>query len=402
MKILLLHNRYQIAGGEDTAFRQEVTMLCDAGHTVDVLEVNNDDITTVAQRIKTAAQVLYSSSSSRLVADRIAQLQPDIAHVHNFFPRLSPSIYDACRDAAVPVVQTLHNYRLVCANALLFREDEVCTECLGHTIPYPAVVHGCYRQSRLGTVPVAAMIGFHRLRRTWANRVDRFIALTEFARDLFVTRAGIPAEHIAVKPNAVADPGIGDGSGGYALYVGRLSPEKGIDVLLRAAADGAGILLKIAGTGPLQQRVQRLQIPGRIEYLGWQEAEGIRRLMREARVLVLPSLWYEGLPMVVPEALGTGLPIIASNIGALSTLIDDGRNGLLIPPGDAAAFANALRRAASDPAFAREFRHQARLTYDSRYRPDMNLHIQMQIYEAAIQTHLARVKKLGRAKPAGN
>jgi glycosyltransferase involved in cell wall biosynthesis len=320
------------------------------------------------------------------VAARIHQFQPDIVHVHNFFPTLTPSVYDACRSAGVPVVQTLHNYRLMCANALLFRQGKVCTECLGHTFPLAAIRHSCYRDSILGTAAVTAMIGIHRIRHTWANRVSHFIALTEFARNLFAAQAGIPQEKIAVKPNAAPDPGMGDGCGGYALYVGRFSSEKGIETVLESARNGKlGIPLKIAGSGPLQQMVEEAQIPGVVECLGQQDAAEVRRLMQHARVLLIPSVCYEGLPMVVPEAFGAGLPIIASRIGSLQTLIEDGGNGFLVEPGNAAELAEAVRRIAANERLESDLRRRARQAYETLYRPDANLRILLQVYEMACQ-----------------
>jgi glycosyltransferase involved in cell wall biosynthesis len=358
-------------------------MLRGAGATVDVLEADNDGIVNASQRLKAALQVPYSFSGRRRVADRIREFGPDIVHVHNFFPNLTPSVYDACHDAGVPVIQTLHNFRLICANALLFRDGSVCTECVSRTFPFPAIRHACYRQSRAGSTAVAAMISVHRLRKTWTRKVSRFIALTEFARSLFTTSLGIPFEQIAVKPNATVDPGLGDGRGGYALYVGRLSPEKGIETLLAAAGSscGLGISLKVIGTGPLQQEVEKAEVPGRIEYLGFQDSGALQQLMRSARVLLIPSLWYEGLPMVVPEAFGTGLPIIASRIGALQSLIDHERDGLLVEPGDPHALAEAVRRITADSAFESSLRQQARQSYVARYQPHSNVRLLLQIYD---------------------
>jgi len=366
-------------------------MLREAGLTVDLLEADNDAIGDIAQKLKTALLVPYSLPARKRVAERIRQFQPDIVHVHNFFPALTPSVYDACRSARVPVVQTLHNYRLMCANALLFRQGRVCTECLGHGFPWPAILHGCYRDSRLGSAAIAAMIGAHRVRQTWTRRVTRFIALTEFARGLFTAELNIPQEQIVVKPNAAADPGLGDGAGGYALYIGRLSEEKGIQALLGAALHGGGlgIPLKIAGSGPLQARMEEARIPGKLEYLGQQNPAEVRRLMRQARVLLIPSLWYEGLPMVVPEAFGTGLPIVASRIGSLQTLIREGGNGLLVEPGNAVALAGAVRRLASDAGFERGLRLEARRTYEALYRPDANLRLLLDIYGQALQVGAA-------------
>jgi glycosyltransferase involved in cell wall biosynthesis len=384
LKVLLLHNRYQVPGGEEAAVHRECAMLGAAGATVDLLEVSNDAIASAAQKIKTAVLVPYSFPSRRLVAERIQSFRPDIVHVHNFFPTLSPSIYDACRSAGVAVVQTLHNYRLVCANGLLFRDGHACTECLGRTWGLPAIQHGCYRGSRLGSAAAAMMIGVHRVRGTWAERVDRFIALTDFARTLFAERAGIPTEKIAVKPNAAMDAGEGDGAGGYALYVGRLSPEKGIETLLAANGNGElGMPLVVAGNGPLLPRVEAAHSEGKLQYAGLQDAEGVHRLMRGARLLIISSLWYEGLPMVVPEAFSAGLPIAASRLGALETLIDEGGNGLLFAPGDAAALREATRRFAASGEGERNMRRRARATYEALYRPDANVKRLLQIYDQA-------------------
>ncbi len=384
MRVLFLHNRYRIAGGEEAAVEGESALLRTApGITVDVLEVSNEEIAGAAQTIKTAMLTPYSPAGRRLAAERIRTFRPDVVHVHNFFPTLSPSVYDACRSAGVPVVQTLHNYRLVCANGLLFRAGRACTECLGRTWGLPAVLHGCYRGSRMGSAAVAAMIGVHRVRGTWGRRVDRFIALTEFARALFAEQAGIPREKIAVKPNAAPDGGEGDGAGGFALYVGRLSPEKGLETLLGGAARGLGMPLVVAGTGPLQPQVEAAQRDGKLEYVGRQDAEGVQSLMRKARLLLIPSVCFEGQPLVVAEAFSAGLPIAASRIGSLETLIEENSNGLLFETGNPQALAETVRHFAANPVREPAMRRRARETYEALYRPDANLKMLLAIYEDA-------------------
>jgi len=254
----------------------------------------------------------------------------------------------------------------------------------------PAIQHSCYRGSKAGSAAVAAMIGMHRARRTWAERVDRFIVLTEFARALFAKHAGIPEAKISIKANSAPDPGMGTGAGGYALYAGRLAQEKGIDALLAAAThgEGLGMPLKIAGDGPLREEVRAASAEGKVEYLGLKDAASVRELMREARVLVIPSLWYEGLPMVVPEAFGAGLPIVASRIGALETLVEDGGNGagngLLAEPGNETAIAEAVRRIAAGGEFEQALRGRARATYESVYHPEANVRMLRAIYEQTI------------------
>jgi glycosyltransferase involved in cell wall biosynthesis len=382
MRVLVLHNRYQVAGGEDAAVRQEVSMLCQAGAAVDLLEVSNDHITGPLQRAAAAFNVVYSVRSRELVRARIAEFRPDIVHVHNFFPALTPAIYDA--DSHIPFIQTLHNYRLLCANALLFRDNSPCEQCLGKNIPWPAVYHACYRGSRAGSAAIALMSTVHKFRHTWNTRVSRFIALTEFARTLFVRHLGVDPAKIVVKPNSAADSGLGDGKGGYALYAGRLSSEKGIATLIAAAERGLGMPLKVAGTGPLSASVEQAAATGALEYLGSQSHSEVARLMQGARALLLPSLCYEGVPMVIPEAFATGLPVVASDIGALSSLVAHGQNGMLVPPGNAEALAQAARMIATAPDLENLLRTEARRTYERQYRPEANVQSLFEIYRGAL------------------
>ncbi len=384
MKILVVHNRYQIPGGEDTVVTQELALLRANGVEVETFFVNNDGITTRLEKIKTAAQVIYSWEMRNRIGRTLREFKPDAMHVHNTFPLLSPSIYDAARDMSCPVVQTIHNYRLVCANATLFREGKVCLECVGKALPWPAVRHRCYRGSAVGSASVALMLVANRLRGAWSQGVDRFLMLTPFARDFFLENTNIPPEKMRVKPNAAADPGVGQGAGGYAFFAGRLSPEKGIGVLLEAAKQGLGLPLKIAGQGPLEAVVREAHAAGQVEYLGPQAPEQVRILMKNAAFLLLPSLWYEGLPMVVPEALGAGLPIVASAIGSLASLVEPEQTGLLVPAGDAAALATACRRLGADLPLLASMRIQARARYVLSYQPANNFALLASIYNELI------------------
>jgi glycosyltransferase involved in cell wall biosynthesis len=383
MKILLVHNRYQIAGGEDTLVRQESAMLRSVGAEVRVFEADNKSITGFGQKMRAAADVVYSWEMRAHVEDVLRGFAPDIIHVHNFFPLISPSVYDAAAALQYPVVQTLHNYRLLCANAQLFRHGQVCHDCLGRWLAWPAVAYGCYRGSHAGSASVAAMLAIHRVRGTWSKKVHRYIVLTDFARRLFVEHAGIPSEKLVVKPNAVKDLGMGDGRGEFALYVGRLSPEKGIAVLLEAARCGMGIPLKVAGAGPLQPELEAAHSHGELTYLGEQSPDQVKLLMNQATVLLAPSLWYEGQPMIVPEAFSSGLPVIASRIGSLSTLISHDHNGLHVEPGNGGELCSATRRIAQNPGLREKLRTGARHTYETLYRPESNMTALFAIYESA-------------------
>ena len=383
LRILIAHNRYQQRGGEDVVVEQEIALLRSHGVDVEAFVVDNDALTTTLAKIKTAAQVAYSWEMRTRMARLMAQYKPDLLHVHNSFPRLTPSIYDAAGQAGLrcPVVQTLHNFRLTCLNGTHFRAGAVCQDCLGKTVPLPGIRHRCYRGDMAGSASVAWMLAFNRLRGAWSRRVDRCLVLTSFARDFMLAHTDLAAERVRIKPNAAPDPGVGSGTGGYALFVGRLSPEKGIDVLLEAARLGLGMKLRVAGQGPLESELRQAHAAGWLEYLGPQTPGEVTTLMQQAAVLLVPSLWYEGLPMVLIEALATGLPVIASRIGSLATLIEQERTGLLFEPGSAAALVAASRRLAANAGLLASMRQIAREQYLRHYHPEANYKLLRSIYE---------------------
>jgi glycosyltransferase involved in cell wall biosynthesis len=386
MRILLVHNRYQQAGGEDFVARAESSLLSRMGHAVELWEENNDSITGLIAACQTAVHSVYSLDHARGMQKRIQHFRPDLVHIHNFFPRFSPSIHIACRRAGVPVVQTLHNYRLLCPAATLHGRGAFCEECLRKPIPWPAVVHGCYRRSRLASLAVAHMLGFHRLLGTWNRSVSQFIALSEFSRDKFID-GGLPAFKIAVKPNFVdPDPGLGEGNGSYALFVGRLVKEKGLGTLLAAWNRlRNGMRLKIVGDGPLASDVaQAAATNPTIEWLGACDQLQVRSAMAKATVLLFPSTWYEAFPLVIAEAFAAGLPVIASRIGSMAELIADQKTGLLFAPRDAAALACAVEWAFTHPDQIRAMRLSARAEYEQKYTAEANYARLMLIYEAAL------------------
>ena len=394
MRILQLHNRYQQAGGEDVVVGAEHDLLVDRGHDVRLLQADNAEIDSFVARLRTSFGVVYSRRGRRRLADAIARFRPDVVHVHNFFPLFSPAVYYACRTAGVPVVQTLHNYRLLCANSLLFRDGHVCEECVGRSFAWPAIAHACYRGSRAGTASIAIMQASHRIARTWQERVDLYIALTEFSRAKLV-EGGLPADKIVVKPNfASRDIATGNGRGGYALFVGRLSPEKGLDVLLEAwKRMRMSIPLRIVGDGPLAGRVREAAGES-VSYLGPREKSEVLGLMQSASLLILPSMWYEGFPMVIVEAFQVGLPVVASDLGSLSSLVTPGRTGLLFRPGDPSALAERVEWAFAHPEELSRMRRQARAEHEANYTPERNYELLMQIYDRVINKTNARQEDL--------
>jgi glycosyltransferase involved in cell wall biosynthesis len=387
MKILLVHNRYRIAGGEDTVLLAEKSMLEERGHDVALLEGDNTQISGALGSLKTGVSAIYSWEGKRRVAAEAARFRPDVMHVHNFFPLFSPSIYSAAHEAGAAVVQTLHNYRLVCPNALFFRDGHVCEDCLGAAFPLPGVIHACYRGSRLATAPVVAMLAVHRALGTWREGVDAYIALTEFSRQKLVT-GGLPSDRMYVKPNFVQPtPTVGNGEGGFALFVGRLSEEKGISTLLAAWKQlAAEIPLRIVGDGPLGDTVKSARKEtSSIEWLGRVSREQVATLMQRALLLIFPSIWYEGFPMSVVEAFAVGLPVVASNLGGMSTLVRHQQTGLHFRAGDVDDLVGKVHWALSHPVEIQEMRRAVRREFEAKYTPDRNYEMLLNIYQAAMQ-----------------
>lgn len=392
MRILIVHNRYQLRGGEDGVVQAESELLRRKGHEVEFLEEDNDGIVSRTSAVQTALRCVYSVASARQLREHLESFRPDLVHIHNFFPRLSPSIHYVCHRAQIPLVQTLHNYRLLCPGSILLREEKACEDCIGRAFPWPAVRHGCYRKSRAASAAVANMLFVHRLCATWNRTVSRFIALTEFARQKFCD-GGLPAEKISVKPNfVIADPGMGRGKGGYALFVGRLSLEKGVECLLKAWEQlKPKWKLKIVGDGPLESLVKQATVKNpSIEWLGWRSKQEVYRLMADADVLFFPSLWYEGFPLVLAEAFATGLPIVASRLGAIAELVDDGRTGRLFSAGDSHALAVAAGRLLSNPDQLNRMRHHARSEFEEKYTAESNYAMLLDIYRSALESKSIR------------
>jgi glycosyltransferase involved in cell wall biosynthesis len=385
MKILSVHNSYQTPGGEDQVFAQEADLLRAHGHKVLLYHTSNEQVKGKNPLVLLGDTIWNKQTHSELL-DLMRRERPDIIHVHNTFPVISPAIYYAANEAGIPVVQTLHNYRMLCPAATLFRNGHVCEDCVGKRVPWPGVLHGCYRGSRLTTAAGAAMLATHNFKQTWSKTVSAYIALTGFARDKFV-QAGFPAEKILIKPNYLpADPGTGEGKGKYALFVGRLSPEKGINILLEAWQEiGNELPLQIAGDGPLAPEVeQAASATPNVTWLKWLPRTEILQKMKDASVLILPSMWYEGFPMIIAEAFAVGLPVIASNLGSMSTIIDHQQTGLHFEAGNPKSLVEAVRWFGAHPAEAARIRGQVRLEYEMKYTAERNYAQMMNIYELVL------------------
>jgi glycosyltransferase involved in cell wall biosynthesis len=385
MRVLLIHNHYIQPGGEDTVFKAEWALLERYGHEVITFVEDNARLNTI-NPVKVAVDTIWSKEAQWKIRKLIEETKPDVAHFHNTFLRVSPAAYYTCKDAGIPVIQTLHNYRLLCPGSLLMRNGHVCENCLKKKVPWPGVIHGCWRNSKVGTALVATMLVVHRLLRTWTDQVDVYVALTEFARRKFI-EGGLPAEKIVVKPNFVyPDPGRGEHKGNFALFVGRLSAEKGVRTLLSAWRLLKDISLKIVGNGSLmtevKERVRRERLT--IEVLGWRPREEVFALMQAASFLLFPSECYEGFPMAIVEAFACGLPVVASRLGAMAEIVEDGRTGLLFEPGNPKDLAAKVEWLLSHPQDLAQMSKEARAEYEAKYTAERNYEMLMAIYHRVL------------------
>lgn len=390
MKVLVVHNRYRQAGGEDVVVRNEVDMLRAHGHKVFEYCASNDEIAGLAGNIRTALGTVFSLRAFFDLKQQISENDPDVVHVHNFFPLISPSVFYACSWARVPTVLTLHNYRIVCPTALLMHDGAVTERSL-HQGGWWAIRKRVYRGSLLGTIVLVGMIEVHRFLGTWRLRVTRFIALTEFAKDKFC-KAGFDPKKICIKPNFVSLPApVASQPREGFLFVGRLSAEKGISVLASAMklVRNRNCELDVAGTGPESRALE--DVPG-VRMLGGLSAEAVYQRMASSRALVMPSLWYEGFPMVLVEAFANGLPIIGSRLGAVAELVEDGVTGLLFEPGSAHDLAAKLRWALDHPAEMAMMGRAARDRYERCYTAQANYEKLMGVYREAVDVAGAKEK----------
>lgn len=395
MRILLIHNRYQQRGGEDAVFEAESALLRDHGH--DVLEFVKDNRDSDSDnRVRLAVNAIWSQSTRGEIAALMRQHRPDVAHFHNTHIRISPAAYYTVREYGVPVVQTLHNFRLICPSATFFRDEKVCEDCLGKAFAWPGVRHACYRDSRSASITVATNLTIHRALGTWTKQVDRYLALTNLAKAKFV-EGGLPEEKIVVKPNFAPDrrcaPNGTRSPRTGALYVGRLSKEKGLLTLIQAWR-GLAAPLTVVGDGPLYEVVSHSDLPY-VQALGRKSAEEVAIAMHQASFLVMPSEWYEGFALVLVESFCQGLPVIASRLGAMAEIVEDGVTGLHFAPGNSKDLAAKVRWAHERPDEMLRMGENARKVYEEKYSPDANYPQLMRIYEEAIEAKQTRRTKLG-------
>jgi glycosyltransferase involved in cell wall biosynthesis len=355
------------------------------GHSVLALEQKNSRSTSLSLALY-GSLAAWNPLSYTTLRRLFLEFRPNVVHVHNVVPKLTPAVYHAAQAAGSVVVQTLHNYRLICPSGILYRNGQVCEACLGLTIKWPSITNSCYRGSAAQSAAISTMLTVNSAIGTYRNAIDLYIAPTGFVKRKHV-EAGFPEDKIIVKPHfLMTAPCVGAGEGDFALYVGRLSEEKGLRVLLRTWRDyDIPIKLRIVGDGPLRNEVKALAADnGRVIYDGALDWDRAQRAMASAKILVVPSLWYETFGLVVMEALSVGTPVIASAIGALSEMVHEGNGGTLFEPGNPEALAKALKAVLDDATGLKERRKRARRFFESHYSSESNYEQMMHAYEQAL------------------
>jgi glycosyltransferase involved in cell wall biosynthesis len=373
LRVLQVHNKYQFEGGEDTVVQNEYNLLISHGLTVAQLFFENKELSPM--------RLVNNKESAAALRKKVIEFKPDVLHVHNLFYTATPSILYEAKKLGIPIVMTLHNYRLICPNALFLREGKICTKCLGKSFAYPAIQHGCFKDSVVKSAALTSSLYVHHIKDSWDKNVAKFIVLSSFAKQLFIdSTVKIPSEKIEVKPNstdlneAVMIPS--ENRKGY-IFVGRLSEEKGVATLIEAFNKLPQFTLEIIGEGPLAEGLQKIAKPN-IHFLGKQPFSAVKEKLRHVKALVFTSLIYEGLPNTIIESFAAGTPVIASDVDNINTIVSDTYNGRLFTTGSSGALVNTIsdfEKSNSNLLYT-----QALQTYESTYTHAQNFKVLMKIY----------------------
>jgi glycosyltransferase involved in cell wall biosynthesis len=382
MRILLIHNKYQQKGGENVVFEAECELLEKNGHTVEKILFDNRQIKTGMDKFLAGVKSLYNYESADLVEAAILNFRPDVIHVHNLFPIASPAIFFVAQKYEVPIVATLHNYRLICPSATLFHDGKIYEKSIHHLFPLDAIYQGVYRNSRIQTASVVLMTAVHKILGTWKNKVDRYIVLTDFAKRKFLNSClDVPADKMVVKPNFTVDPGAGNyPREDYFLFIGRLTEEKGINTVLECAKN-SNVKIKIIGDGPLRAEVEKqAAIYPNIQYLGFQDKETIIDALKRCRALLFTSLWFEGFPMTILEAFAAGTPVICSKLGGPGEIVGNLVSGLHYTPGNVKELGEKIQLLLQDNSMVAKLGKGARYVFEQKYAEDINYQMLLNIY----------------------
>ncbi|MDC7995009.1 glycosyltransferase family 4 protein [Altibacter sp. HG106] len=384
MHIAQIHNTYLDRGGEDIVVANEKKLLEGGGHQVSQYFVHNKEINTTGKKLKTALSLPYSFEQKRKVKTFLRHHKPDIAHVHNFLPVLTAAVFDACKELNIPVVLTLHNYRLLCINGLLYRDQQLCEKCLSKKFPTPGIQHACYQESRLASFFQATANAVHNYRKTWQHKIDAIIFLTQFQQSVFErSHLSFPKEKCYIKPNFAEDHGFSLDAGDYYLFVGRIATEKGIECIIEAFKKN-GKHLVVVGTGPLLETLKaETQQHTNIVFKGEQNREQTQAWFKGAKATVFASRMYEGLSLVILESYSFGTPILAPDFGNGKYLIEHGKTGRHYKKGSAESLVKQIELfEQSDQGL---LRRQARNKYEQEFTPTKNLEVLEGVYQMTTQ-----------------
>ncbi|WP_339846184.1 glycosyltransferase family 4 protein [uncultured Dokdonia sp.] len=383
MHIVQIHNRYKDIGGEDIVVSREKLILEAAGHKVSQYIVNNNNINTLSRKLKTALSLPYSVSQKKLIKTFLKETLPDVVHVHNFLPIITPSVFYACKELYIPVVVTLHNYRILCSNGLLFRDGKPCEDCITSKWGIPAIKHGCYQESKVATVFPVLSNALHGYLLTWSSYIDKVILLSEFSKNIFKkSHITFREQQVVIKPNFTEDRGYLYDKENYILFVGRLSDEKGIVNVIEACIK-ANKRLKIAGTGPLYEVVENYShIHNNIEFVGNQDGEELSSLYKNAQALITASKMYETFGLVIIESFSFGTPVIAPSFGNAGQLVEHEGNGLHYTLDNVDDLAKAILKL--DYQDQETMRKNARNTFLKNYTAQDNVSKLEEIYQSVL------------------
>lgn len=389
MKILLIHNKYQQVGGEDTVFHAEGELLQNNGHLVEFLVFDNKEIITWFDKLLSGIYLIYNPVSARTLRRKIKLLDPDVIHIHNFVPLASPSVFFVAKEFDKPVVLTLHNYRLLCPSTTLYVNNQIYERSIDKYFPLDAIIKGVYRNSILQTAALVMMTLTHKLLGTWQNKIDAYIVLTRFALSKFNgSTLGIRPDQFFIKSNFVEEDNLPDCKReDFFLFVGRLTNEKGIRTLLESTKL-LSYDLTIIGGGPLEDMVREYASENsRIKFLGFQPRGTILEIMKKCKALIFPSVWYEGFPMTILEAFSKGTPVIASRLGSMEEVVHDRINGLHFKAGCENDLASKVKILMEDSQLVSDLSKNASETYRQNYTPSKNYHKLIEIYNKVIEAN---------------
>jgi len=384
MKILQIHNQYTKKGGEDTTVANEKNLLLVKSHQVEQLFFDNGRIKGI-EKMKILYKSIYNQNSTKILRDKIQDFRPDIIHIHNLFYVASPAILYEAQKNKIPVVLTIHNFRLICSGSLLLRNGQVCELCTQKVFPFSGIKHKCFQNSALKTAQLTFTTGIHKILGTWRNKVDAYITLTDFVKKkLFQSSLQLPESKVFVKPNFTEDKGwaSAESRDNFFLYVGRLSHEKGIRTLLEASKQ-IDFHLEIIGDGEMRQMVQAFaQQNPNIIYHGFQGQDFILQKMKSCKALLFPSICYEGMPLTLLEAFSTGTPAIISDIDNLNEMVQHQFNGLHFKTGSSEDLAEKIHYFQQNT--TAHYYENARKTYEEKYNPEKNYLRLLEIYNRVL------------------